>query len=217
MRSPPRGCGGKRLHEAPDVRGAALIPSLKRNTYAPARDRWADTAHPRACGKHFRPAPLSVGPCRSHPKPGKTWTPSVPSRSSPHARGTRNLGPGNPISLPQIPACAGNTFKLPNWPRSQPAHPRMRGEHLPGVPNSAMSARSSRACGKHAGHLIFSISRPPLIPAYAGNTEARRCPRRGEPAHSRMRGEHSPRSTCFAVMPRLSPHARGTLLKSPTH
>jgi len=154
------------------------------------------------------------------------------SRKFPHARETLLSSPTGLDPNPPIPACAGNTcpaYRTLQCPPAHPAyaetlfgaqlgattclaHPRVRGEHVVHRPATYSLTRSSRACGKHAGHLIFSISRPPLIPTYAGNTEARRCPRRGEPAHSRMRGEHSPRSTCFAVMPRLSPHARGTLI-----
>ena len=171
-----------------------LIPACAGNTAYEAEGCKFESAHPRMRGKH--------GFCSRH-EYGH-------SGSSPHARETLDearLARGGPRL---IPACARNTAQSRAPSRRRPAHPRMRGKHIP----VSSEIRASTGSSPHARETRRSrrvASLPTrLIPACAGNTPA--CSRSlcRTAAHPRMRGKHAelelvPFSTCGS-----SPHARET-------
>ncbi len=110
--------------------------------------------------------------------------------SSPHARGTLDEASQFSESHRFIPACAGNTPAVMPTSGIDSVHPRMRGEHEPGVPGPIASSR--------------------FIPACAGNTSGCRPLASSTAVHPRMRGEHRVLSSAHPVSPGSSPHARGT-------
>ena len=73
-------------------------------------------AHPRSRGEHTLARPLAI----------------TSTGSSPLARGTRHESPAGCPSAGLIPARAGNTWFCVRLPRIRWAHPRSRGEHIPG-------------------------------------------------------------------------------------
>ena len=147
-------------------------------------------------GEHHQPPPQG-GPQRG---------------SSPHARGTRDVGDGVSVAAGIIPACAGNTRIRrgirPHWRD----HPRMRGEHsirpLPIVAwtGSSPHARGTRMWG--SGDMMTNG----IIPACAGNTRLRSSPDPPPWDHPRMRGEHHWYPATTDDRTGSSPHARGTLV-----
>ena len=135
--------------------------------------------------------------------------------SSPHARGAHRPEPHDRQALRLLPACAGSTARVGRRRCERPAHPRMRGEHVPpslttdGIHGSSPHARGARPQAQRPFPLRG------LIPACAGSTRCRAQARRHVPAHPRMRGEHdrptdSPTRICGS-----SPHARGAHLGCP--
>ena len=72
-----------------------------------------------------------------------------------------------------------------------PVHPRVRGEHGPGMSSE--------------------VKRHAFIPACAGNTDSRTPPTCPTPVHPRVRGEHSSVSRGSRTVSGSSPRARGTL------
>ena len=151
-------------------------------------------AHPRSRGEH----------------PVHQETTSGVLGSSPLARGTHNARLAAEGAPGLIPARAGNTRSTLMFERGSRAHPRSRGEHLPGC-----CPRGSRPGSSPLARGTPSLPYPlpgcgGLIPARAGNTTIwRRCGG-GVRAHPRSRGEH-----CFVgLVPEShegsSPLARGT-------
>ena len=109
-----------------------------------------------------------------------------------------------------IPACAGNTLSRVDIQWCGGDHPRMRGEHAPGV----LRWVSSRGSSPHVrGTLAWPSSSKLLdgiIPACAGNTLGcdKFAAERGD--HPRMRGEHTPSGWQDVHTAGSSPHVRGT-------
>ena len=135
---------------------------------------------------------------------------SLPTGSSPLARGTPVCHFFILLQLGIIPACAGNTISL-NLPlRSSQDHPRLRGEHvqqgtvLRGHSGSSPLARGTRP------NLRTDLPCQGIIPACAGNTSMRRMIRLGSRDHPRLRGEHSTPSLTMLSWWGSSPLARGT-------
>ncbi len=175
---------------------SGLIPACAGST---ARCRTSGSfpgAHPRMRGEHgLCPIPQVAG-----------------DGSSPHARGALSLGPGRRVHVRLIPACAGSTWIWTGGISASGAHPRMRGEHGPGV-----------GCGVHGAgsspHARGALGRGPgqgpargLIPACAGSTPGHHHRARCSSAHPRMRGEHQAGTRPTASRGGLSPHARGARL-----
>ena len=153
---------------------ARIIPACAGNTHRGRRQRKLMPDHPRVRGEHSH----MVNPS------------TVPSGSSPRARGTRVVRRQRRALRRIIPACAGNTRPATRRPRCSSDHPRVRGEHAP-----------------RGGPVI---PRERIIPACAGNTaQHRRVP---NPAtdHPRVRGEHGPWRVVHAHGDGSSPRARGT-------
>ena len=171
-----------------------LIPAFAGNT--PDRQRRQDcpTAHPRVRGEH------------------ESRSASRISRlgSSPRSRGTRLFHPRDQFFPRLIPAFAGNTLVSALYDAGHPAHPRVRGEHLPRT-RSLISAPGSSP--RSRGTLRFvrlGLLRRRLIPAFAGNTIRRQSRRDCETAHPRVRGEHSSLSAGDLAESGSSPRSRGT-------
>ena len=131
-----------------------LIPA-RAGTTGELLESWGSLrAHPRSRGDH----------CRR----GVTFR--SPLGSSPLARGppdTRAAG-GEFVGL--IPARAGTTCRPTPTRRSEGAHPRSRGDHLPrGRRRPRVWGSSPLARGPHGG-VSLVVPRPGLIPARAGTT-----------------------------------------------
>ena len=130
--------------------------------------------------------------------------------SSPLARGTRNLHPGDGPVCGLIPARAGNTTARYVQRRGVQAHPRSRGEHMMGSSNESVASGSSPLARGTQAHRRGLVRLRGLIPARAGNTcggfPLFHAPR----AHPRSRGEHAVVINALMMLLGSSPLARGT-------
>ena len=182
-------------------RPARFIPACAGNTPCRQALRKHCSVHPRVRGEHFsygRAVVLYFG-------------------SSPRARGTRSEEQPL-VKLDRfIPACAGNTVRLPKLQERQPVHPRVRGEHdLAQHVHHRAPGSSPRARGTL---LVRPCRQPPgrFIPACAGNTEPRKPLVAGSAVHPRVRGEHRILTYETHSENGSSPRARGTLQHSRSH
>ncbi len=130
--------------------------------------------------------------------------------SSPHVRGTRQVGFEQVEGLRFIPACAGNT---PGKIRSSAlgaVHPRMCGEHQKALYSVGKNDGSSpHVRGTHYLKGEWA-TRPRFIPACAGNTSLGHESNPSVAVHPRMCGEHV-RMVGDEMRARgSSPHVRGT-------
>jgi hypothetical protein len=111
-------------------------------------------------------------------------------QSSPHARGTPHMDPGEPTS-PTV-------------------HPRMRGEHArsqflePFLFGSSPHAQGTRPTAEHGA------MPGRFIPARAGDTGIQHRCAATRTVHPRMRGEHSTITVARRRAAGSSPHAQGT-------
>ena len=130
--------------------------------------------------------------------------------SSPRVRGT--LGSHFPVDAHCgiIPACAGNTLKLPTRSTYGRDHPRVCGEHFMKLDGTlALTGSSPRVRGTPVVRQGKGQVRG-IIPACAGNTShihAKRSPRRD---HPRVCGEHRLDSIDVLIGQGSSPRVRGT-------
>ena len=131
-----------------------FIPAHAGNTLASFNWTTASAVHPRTRGEH---------PPASQPASGG-------GGSSPHTRGTRHRDVEQLQIARFIPAHAGNTAAPPWWYRSEPVHPRTRGEHngvieLPTLhTGSSPHTRGTQIIKPLGGQFRR------FIPAHAGNT-----------------------------------------------
>ena len=171
-----------------------FIPACAGNTDELIARLTGATVHPRVRGEHNGP-------------PSST---TIQAGSSPRARGTLFNSVSRHRSSRFIPACAGNTWCWPVRGPSAAVHPRVRGEHRPGIRRESTPTGSSpRARGTPP---IFApkVDQIRFIPACAGNTVALGARPRVFSVHPRVRGEHR-RIVVFADHDRgSSPRARGT-------
>jgi len=171
-----------------------FIPACAGNTEVWSRCRCETTVHPRVCGEHMG---LKNPDCRR-------------IGSSPRVRGTpQGLSDGEQDRR-FIPACAGNTNANTDPPADTTVHPRVCGEHVPGIPgNPASSGSSPRVRGtQYDCFCLYRVLR--FIPACAGNTYRTSSPRPSRSVHPRVCGEHLMWE--IESMKRLgsSPRVRGT-------
>ena len=145
---------GTHIALAPERAVRRFIPARAGNTQRASRRASKASVHPRSRGEH-RPLP-SVRPS--------------PAGSSPLARGTRGVGPGEPPGLRFIPARAGNTARLPSTARERPVHPRSRGEHRTSPRDASPTFGSSPLARGTPPDLRHGPARGRFIPARAGNT-----------------------------------------------
>ena len=130
--------------------------------------------------------------------------------SSPLARGTRLFVFCFIDKCGLIPARAGNTSLINPSSQIAWAHPRSRGEHVPGFTKwDAWLGSSPLARGTQRLVRAWQERRG-LIPARAGNTSRFRRLSRVPGAHPRSRGEHLVYRTHCRVVGGSSPLARGT-------
>ena len=131
-----------------------IIPAYAGSTVCPAASSVKAGDHPRIRGEH----------------------PSAPSKtlessgSSPHTRGALGAG-GAPAGVAGIiPAYAGSTRHPTLSCRTQPDHPRIRGEHrLSGLYTGDGQGSSPHTRGAPAPPII-RVAEGGIIPAYAGST-----------------------------------------------
>ena len=175
-------------------RSPGLIPARAGNTDRLGPAKQPDRAHPRSRGEHLAPIVAFL----------------IQTGSSPLARGTLQTRKEVFHDRGLIPARAGNTifsrvFAVLTW-----AHPRSRGEHLPGCcPRGSRPGSSPLA----RGTLVFSSflnAGLGLIPARAGNPERGPEPLCPVGAHPRSRGEHEQAIVAGDIVVGSSPLARGT-------
>ena len=136
---------------------AGIIPACAGNTWDSQIPTLTSWDHPRMRGEHLG---LKPGGIQSE-------------GSSPHARGTHDLGhlPHRPSGI--IPACAGNTSSTPSASARARDHPRMRGEHALLLKLSRPYLESSphaRGTRLNHGGRDRTVG---IIPACAGNTRGR--------------------------------------------
>ena len=131
-----------------------FIPACAGNTHPLRPEHRPDAVHPRMRGEHI------FGSTKEEAKRG----------SSPHARGTPRYQQPFYDEKRFIPACAGNTARIPARRVSHSVHPRMRGEQQ----HVARDQRPGRGSSPHARGTPLG---PPcgglwcrFIPACAGNT-----------------------------------------------
>ncbi len=152
-----------------------LIPAHAGNTTERATSQVRASAHPRPRGEHAVKSVVQRGA----------------DGSSPPTRGTPPHPAEAPVMHRLIPAHAGNTTGCPTWSKTSPAHPRPRGEHIPGQGDPPGAIGSS----------------PPTR-----GTRARPAPPPCRwSAHPRPRGEHAAIMAWPAEGPGSSPPTRGTL------
>ena len=134
----------------------------------------------------------------------------MPSGSSPRMRGTLDQAAGQVDAERIIPAHAGNTPPCVVAGRRPADHPRACGEHNRYICEFCNARGSSpRMRGTHhrdRGKLPLSR----IIPAHAGNTNARCWPPTTTPDHPRACGEHDASVTVTLPLAGSSPRMRGT-------
>ena len=131
--------------------------------------------------------------------------------SSPRVRGTREMLSELLTVYGIIPACAGNTEVQNCEGQDARDHPRVCGEHVYlWVDGECEEGSSPRVRGTrdNAGRYFLGGG---IIPACAGNTTARRLPRRESWDHPRVCGEHELDDWKGNAEGGSSPRVRGTL------
>ena len=131
--------------------------------------------------------------------------------SSPRMRGTLALRGGLCKLFGIIPAYAGNTTVWMDTAAGFWDHPRVCGEHSWRPPMDLnFSGSSPRMRGTHQTHPVRHQHRG-IIPAYAGNTNARIRFARKNWDHPRVCGEHAMKLIFSSWVRGSSPRMRGTL------
>ena len=192
--SSPRARGAQTAPKSPDPAGG-IIPACAGSTLDRVKGWKVRRDHPRVRGEHTWP--------RSRGCTG--WG------SSPRARGALSRPATASGYTGIIPACAGSTVVLAAQQGDHRDHPRVRGEHPPGVERGRGGRGSSpRARG--------ALSRPAtasgytgIIPACAGSTGMTHPATSLSWDHPRVRGEHSRDQLLHPATRGSSPRARGAL------
>ena len=136
--------------------------------------------------------------------------------SSPHTRGTHDIGKDSDQRQRFIPAYAGNAAPTNALHHGVSVHPRIRGERR------VNSNGPGDHCGSSPhtrGTLLACLAGRPVVrfsPAYAGNAHRRTPARRAIPVHPRIRGERCLLTEQFTQTNGSSPHTRGTPYKRDT-
>ncbi len=110
--------------------------------------------------------------------------------SSPSTRGALVIIQGPLHIRGLIPVYAGSTGQSQCSDRAQPAHPRLRGEHISELSVHPVVAGSSPSTRGAPGGQRARYGRFRLIPVYAGSTTRAAGRFRCTSAHPRLRGEH---------------------------
>ena len=131
-----------------------LIPVYAGSTGPGSHWYRAGPAHPRLRGEHFF---------------STAWS-SILSGSSPSTRGARIQALGYAFTQRLIPVYAGSTSPAKSKRPAESAHPRLRGEHSPGMGLGALSTGSSPSTRGAPSPPPRPIPPLRLIPVYAGST-----------------------------------------------
>jgi len=147
----PRGAPRPAKRDRP---GTRLIPASAGSTPLIGSRAPATQAHPRIRGEHVRSSDVNT----------------TRLGSSPHPRGARHPVPHRPGRRRLIPASAGSTELLKVTMSPNPAHPRIRGEHIISISHASIRLGSSphprgAQCASSRGGRAQG-----LIPASAGST-----------------------------------------------
>ena len=191
--SSPRGRGTGHVCSAM-VQFPRVIPAWAGNSTGRSCPRWGISGHPRVGGEQYGSTEVDVGTVGSSPRGRGTGTDAHQAAQAPRV----------------IPAWAGNRpDRLPSA-YSPSGHPRVGGEQAAPVSPLASASGSSprgrgtdgRTSGKRHGERV--------IPAWAGNSDARGMGGGGRPGHPRVGGEQF-----FGTVTRMcnrgsSPRGRGT-------
>ena len=145
---------------------------------------------------------------------------SIPAKFSVSANGSSPRGRGKQLqtledvaALRLIPAWAGKTSRPCSAPAAGAAHPRVGGENLPNIGQSAgRDGSSPRGRGKPHTILLQLIHKR-LIPAWAGKTVPSSHTGSGTPAHPRVGGENRRRLRFARAPGGSSPRGRGKRLR----
>ena len=139
---------------------------------------------------------------------------SMPSGSSPLARGTHGALLLELDAVRFIPARAGNTPTRDCGASTSPVHPRSRGEHLVRLAEGRGYVGSSPLARGTLEGLALAHAHDRFIPARAGNTPTSSRTATASPVHPRSRGEHLNTHRAAPLAFGSSPLARGTLHRS---
>ncbi len=131
---PPRARGAPRPRVA-DVRRLGTTPACAGSTTAPSCRRTASWDHPRVRGEH--PKSMSASWSRRGPPP--------------RARGAHRRHTQGPRRAGTTPACAGSTPGPSAGARCAGDHPRVRGEHQPGLQLGRDGEGTTPACAGSTG------------------------------------------------------------------
>ena len=190
----PRMCGEHQLCERPHVQQLGIIPACAGSTSrmaSPAVYSVGSSPHVRGA-RSLRvrvAAQLGIIPACAGSTEHATGVISWFEGSSPHVRGAQYVRVCRSKRRGIIPACAGSTRCHGGGQASCGDHPRMCGEHLPGL---------------EPLKLLHGI-----IPACAGSTEWRGTRRSCRWDHPRMCGEHAEQKIKATANEGSSPHVRG--------
>ena len=145
---------GAPLDLPPSVFAARIIPAYAGSTSRRATQSRPEPDHPRIRGEHGLVARRTIRG----------------GGSSPHTRGARYSSSGRGEYVRIIPAYAGSTRSIRQYPRRPKDHPRIRGEHTSRRPLSTYPCGSSPHTRGAPMPLRSRSRRPRIIPAYAGST-----------------------------------------------
>ena len=176
-----------------------FIPAYAGNATTLHRPHFWNSVHPRIRGER-----KTSDLCKQHP-----------DGSSPHTRGTLRGGDRMRGHTRFIPAYAGNAQSPGRTIEGLPVHPRIRRERI------VASARNLKPNGS-SPHTRGTPRQPAargretrFIPAYAGNATRSSLSPLNISVHPRMRGERFFSFIFVYLHFGSSPHARGTLKRSP--
>ena len=224
-------CGARLIGSSPRGRGTGPreVDQLLERRFIPA---WAGNSHRRINGLHVRPVHPRVG--------GEQFLSCLPKSrlfgSSPRGRGTAGLDAMHHTWQRFIPAWAGNSTPRRSRSRASAVHPRVGGEqrrHQPVQPGSGGSSPRGRGTVGHQQRITARVhpsrsggSSPRgrgtvhagihysdderFIPAWAGNSCARRRTIRAAAVHPRVGGEQPLPFLRNACKLGSSPRGRGT-------
>ena len=210
----PRVCGEQDFMEArtlieagssPRVRGTEFtgcqtatacrfIPACAGNSAVCDAGLSADAVHPRVCGEQFRAARVK----RIH------------AGSSPRVRGTDQIDTMKCRRGRFIPACAGNSGRLPGAVISATVHPRVCGEQDPEfIQKAGFHGSSPRVRGTDgwSDPILYSVR---FIPACAGNSLPMLISAFSGTVHPRVCGEQILPCCRASLRHGSSPRVRGT-------
>ena len=171
------------------------IPACAGNRSSRPRRRRCAAVHPRLCGEQSPSGASKI----------------MIDGSSPRVRGTVSCLPRFRPVPRFIPACAGNSRRLPRGWSTCPVHPRVCGEQRSGSQPARMYDGSSpRVRGTAAdGEARRALER--FIPACAGNSAARITTATAGTVHPRVCGEQGPDQPQGPQHAGSSPRVRGTV------